>query len=56
MLLVDFWFQGCQPCLEEMKYFPVLLKKDHNDLAISIDPKAATKKLLEQKPKPWDFL
>ena len=27
VLLVDFWFQGCQPCLEEMKYFPELLKK-----------------------------
>lgn len=59
VLLVDFWFQGCQPCLEEMKYFPELLKKYHNDLAImsiSIDSKAATKKLLEQKPKPWGFL
>ncbi|WP_296316674.1 TlpA family protein disulfide reductase [Winogradskyella sp. UBA3174] len=59
VLLVDFWFQGCQPCLEEMKYFPELLKKYDSELAImsiSIDPEKRTKFLLENKPKPWDFL
>lgn len=59
VLLVDFWFQGCQPCLEEMKYFPELLKKYDSELAImsiSIDSKEATRYLLENKPKPWDFL
>ena len=59
VLLVDFWFQGCQPCLEEMKYFPELLKKYDSDLAImsiSIDSKETTKNLIENKPKPWNFL
>jgi thiol-disulfide isomerase/thioredoxin len=59
VLLVDFWFQGCKPCLEEMKFFPELLKKYDSELAImsiSIDPKEATEYLLKEKPKPWDFL
>jgi thiol-disulfide isomerase/thioredoxin len=59
VLLVDFWFQGCKPCLEEMKFFPELLKKYDSELAImsiSIDPKEKTEYLLEQKPKPWNFL
>jgi peroxiredoxin len=59
VLLVDFWFQGCQPCLEEMKLFPELLKKYDSELAImsiSIDSKEKTKYLLEKKPKPWNFL
>ena len=59
VLLVDFWFKGCQPCLEEMKFFPELLKKYDSELAImsiSIDSKEATEYLLEQKPKPWSFL
>lgn len=59
VLLVDFWFQGCAPCLEEMKFFPELLKKYDSELAImsiSIDGKEHTKQLLESKPKPWNFL
>ena len=59
VLLVDFWFQGCQPCLEEMKFFPELLKKYDSELAImsiSIDSKEAIEYLLEKKPKPWNFL
>lgn len=59
VLLVDFWFQGCKPCLEEMKLFPELLEKYGSELAvmsISIDHKERTKYLLEQKPKPWNFL
>lgn len=59
VLLVDFWFQGCKPCLEEMKFFPELLKKYDSELAImsiSIDPKERTEFLIKQKPKPWNFL
>lgn len=59
VLLVDFWFQGCQPCLEEMKFFPELLDKYDSKLAImsiSIDSKETTTALLQQKPKPWNFL
>lgn len=59
VLLVDFWFQGCKPCLEDMKFFPGLLKKYDSELAImsiSTDPKEKTKYLLEHKPKPWNFL
>ncbi len=59
VLLVDFWFQGCKPCLEEMKFFPELLKKYDSELAImsiSIDPKEATEYILKNKPKPWGFL
>jgi cytochrome oxidase Cu insertion factor (SCO1/SenC/PrrC family) len=59
VLLVDFWYQGCQPCLEEMKYFPELLNKYNSELAImsiSIDSKEDTQDLLELKPKPWNFL
>ena len=59
VLLVDFWFQGCQPCLEEMKFFPELFKKYNSQLAImsiSVDPKERTEYLLQEKPKPWNFL
>jgi peroxiredoxin len=59
VLLVDFWFQACQPCLDEMKFFPELLKKYDSELAImsiSVDSKQATEYLLKQKPKPWNFL
>ena len=59
VILVDFWFQGCAPCLAEMKQFPYLLKKygDHLQImSISIDPPAKTKQLLRNKPEPWSFL
>ncbi len=26
LVLVDFWFAACEPCLEEMKFYPELLK------------------------------
>ena len=42
-----------------MKHYPKLLEKHDSDLAImsiSIDSVQTTKNLLEQKPKPWDFL
>ena len=59
LILIDFWFAGCPPCLEEMKYFPALLTKYKDKLVIlsySIDSEEITKKLLETKRKPWDFL
>ncbi|UFH34930.1 TlpA family protein disulfide reductase [Flavobacterium acetivorans] len=58
LILVDFWFSGCKPCLEEMKFFPQLLKK-HDDLVIlsmSVDSPMWTQSLLTEKRKPWDFL
>ncbi|ESU25822.1 hypothetical protein FLJC2902T_30140 [Flavobacterium limnosediminis JC2902] len=58
LILIDFWFSGCEPCLEEMKFFPELLKK-HDDLVIlsmSVDSPKWTQSLLNQKRKPWDFL
>ncbi|HMP32526.1 MAG TPA: TlpA disulfide reductase family protein [Saprospiraceae bacterium] len=58
LILVDFWFSGCEPCLEEMKFYPKLLKK-HNDLvilSISVDPQKLTQTLLNQKRKSWEFL
>lgn len=59
ILLVDFWFMGCKPCLEEMKLFPELLKKYNSDLAImsiSVDPEEITEMILLEKPQPWDFI
>ena len=58
-VLVDFWFAGCKPCIKEMQYFPELLKKYESNLSIisvSIDSKEVTKRLLETKKKPFDFL
>lgn len=58
IVLVDFWFSGCKPCLEEMRFYPELIKR-HKDLAIvslSRDPPGRTKELLELKTSPWDFL
>ena len=58
LILVHFWFSGCEPCLEEMKFYPELLKK-HNDLVIlsmSVDSQKWTQNLLKQKSKPWEFL
>ena len=57
-ILVDFWFSACPPCLDEMKYFPELLGR-YDDLVImsfSIDSESHTLKLLEEKPKPWNFI
>lgn len=58
-VLVDFWFAGCKPCIEEMQYFPKLLEKYKPNLSIvsiSIDSKEVTQKLLETKKPPFDFL
>lgn len=59
VVLVDFWFQSCAPCLAEMKQFPYLLEKYGDDLqimSVSIDPPAKTRQLLRDKPEPWSFL
>ncbi|MFD0992558.1 TlpA family protein disulfide reductase [Tenacibaculum geojense] len=58
-LLVDFWFSECKPCIDEMKYFPELLKKYKSNLTIlslSIDNRDLTLKLLDKKPKPFEFI
>ncbi len=58
-VLVDFWFQGCAPCLAEMRQFPRLLEK-YGDrlviLSVSIDPESRTRELLASRPGPWGFL
>lgn len=59
VILMDFWFAGCTPCLKDMKYFPQLLNRYKEDLVImsvTIDPESVTQKLLSNKKKPWDFL
>lgn len=59
IILVDFWFSECAPCLEGMKYFPELLDKYRGKLSIisySIDPKEHTKKLLQSDKGKWSFL
>lgn len=59
LVVADFWFAGCQPCLEEMKYFPALLKKYNGRLTIlsfTPDSREFTKKLLETHSGVWSFL
>ena len=59
VVLVDFWFQSCAPCLAEMQQFPYLLEKYGDQLqimSISIDPPPQTKRLLEEGPDPWSFI
>ena len=59
VVLVDFWFQGCAPCLAEMKQFPYLLDKYGDRLqimSISIDPAPQMRQLLREKPDPWSFI
>jgi len=59
IILIDFWFAGCPSCLREMKYFPKLLQKYHDKLVIlsySVDSEEITKKILDFKQKPWDFI
>jgi thiol-disulfide isomerase/thioredoxin len=59
VVLVDFWFQSCEPCLAEMKQFPYLLEKYGDQLqimSISIDPPPVTKQLLQEKKAPWTFI
>lgn len=59
VILFDFWFGNCLPCLKEMKYFPELFEKYKDRITIisfSIDKQSYTKRLIDDKLKPWDFL
>lgn len=59
VILVDFWFSECAPCLDGMKYFPELLDKYRGKLSIisySIDPKEHTRKILQSNKEKWRFL
>jgi len=59
VILLDFWFSGCAPCIEEMKYFSELLKKYDGQLSIisfSSDSREHTKEILESKTGKWSFL
>ena len=59
IVLVDFWFSQCAPCIEQMKYFPELLEKYRGRLSIisySIDPPKTTQDVLLSRDKKWSFL
>jgi thiol-disulfide isomerase/thioredoxin len=56
--LVDFWFQGCVPCLQEMEQFEPLLvgmEDKLNVISISIDDRELWKKLFEENER-FSFL
>jgi thiol-disulfide isomerase/thioredoxin len=58
-ILIDFWFAGCKPCMEEMRYYPDLLEKYRDELVIlscTIEATPLLNHLLENRPFPWDFL
>lgn len=59
VLLMDFWFSGCTPCLNDMKNFPSLLEKYPDNLAImsvTFDADTLTQRLLTEKKGRWNFL
>jgi thiol-disulfide isomerase/thioredoxin len=59
VILIDFWFAGCKPCLHEMAFFPELLDKYKDRLTIisySIDPVNRTQELLLSENGVWSFL
>lgn len=52
--VVDFWFAGCSPCIEEMKNFPRYLEED-TDLqivSVSVDPLSLQKRILAGQRNP----
>jgi len=58
-ILIDFWFGGCKPCLEEMKMFPEILDEYGSGLkivSISIDPFEQMQYIVQNRPKPWGIL
>jgi cytochrome oxidase Cu insertion factor (SCO1/SenC/PrrC family) len=59
IILLDFWFSRCAPCIEEMKYFAKILKKYDGQISIisfSSDSKEHTKEILESENERWSFL
>jgi thiol-disulfide isomerase/thioredoxin len=59
VVLVDFWFSKCKPCIQEMKYFSNLLEKYENELAIisfSSDSQNHTQEILQSNDEKWNFL
>lgn len=59
VILMDFWFAGCGPCLEEMRYYPALLEKYPDKLVIlsySTDAPALVDLVIKNHPEPWSFL
>lgn len=59
LTIMDFWFKGCLPCLEEMKQFESLLKgndKKVSIISISVDRFASWKGVLTTPTKTFLFL
>lgn len=59
VILIDFWFASCKPCLQEMVFFPELLDKYKDRLTIisySIDSVNRTQELLLSESGVWSFL
>lgn len=59
IILIDFWFANCKPCIKEMAYFSELFKKYPNKFSIisfSADSKEKTLKILNSNDKKWSFL
>ncbi|MFT7237034.1 MAG: peroxiredoxin [Cyclobacteriaceae bacterium] len=54
ILVINYWFVGCRPCLEEMPELNALIKKYDNDklmfLAIANDPADRVSKFLDRFP------
>lgn len=51
-VILDFWFEGCSPCIAEMKQFSKLLKEypgKFEIISISIDPLSEWKNVLNGK-------
>lgn len=59
IVLIDFWFAHCEPCINEMSYFSELFKKYPNKFSIisfSSDSKEMTLRILNSNDKKWNFL
>jgi len=59
IVLLDFWFANCKPCIKEMKYYSELLEQYKDKVTIisfSSDSFEFTQRILESKDKKWNFL